>query len=298
MNSGFRNLLVRRDTTRFKAYLLAIAVQMLILPFLQLSGVVKLTMPAFYPLGATLGGFLFGLAMNWGGGCAAGVWYKLGGGSIGAFVAIIGLMIGYLAAENGALKSLRVFIQAIGTDGRVETMSLAGLFNLPPWWMSLPLAVVLLFFLLKNPPINPENGWNWRRTGLVVGMLGIIAWMTSSLSGRFFGMAVLPGSKDALDLLAIGNRSALSWDLFFVVGIALGGFLSAFRNGTFSWSNISGSAIWKLAAGGFVLGASASLAGGCTVGHGLTGVPLLSLGSITFTVFAILGAWAGVKRKT
>jgi uncharacterized membrane protein YedE/YeeE len=111
-------------------------------------------------------------------------------------------------------------------------------------------------------------------------------------------MAVLPGSKDALDLLAIGNRSALSWDLFFVVGIALGGFLSAFRNGTFSWSNISGAAIWKLAAGGFVLGASASLAGGCTVGHGLTGFPLLSLGSITFTVFAILGAWAGVKRKT
>ncbi|RMD99878.1 MAG: hypothetical protein D6814_04750, partial [Calditrichaeota bacterium] len=95
MNSGFRNLLGRRDTSRFKAYLLAIAIQMLILPILHLWGVVKFTEPSFYPVGAILGGFLFGMAMNWSGGCPAGVWYKVGGGSIGAFVAIMGLAAGY-----------------------------------------------------------------------------------------------------------------------------------------------------------------------------------------------------------
>src|SRR5574341_1260821 len=182
MNSGFRNLLVRRDTTRFKAYFLAIAVQMLILPFLQLLGIVKFTVPAFYPLGATLGGFLFGFAMNWGGGCAGGVWYKLGGGSIGAFVAIIGLMIGYVTTESGALKSLRTFIQSIGRDGGVETMTIANLFDLPLWWISAPLAIALLFFILKKPPSTSEQGWSWRQTGLMVGMIGIISWMTSSLS--------------------------------------------------------------------------------------------------------------------
>jgi uncharacterized membrane protein YedE/YeeE len=298
MNSGFRNLLVRRDATRFKAYFLAIAVQMLMLPFLQLLGIVKFTVPSFYPLGATLGGFLFGLAMNWGGGCAGGVWYKLGGGRIGAFVAIIGLILGYLSTESGALKPLRTFIQSIGSDGRVETMTIANLFNLPLWWISVPVAVVLLFFLLKKSPDNPEKGWNWRKTGLWVGAIGTIAWAASSLSGRFFGMAVLPGSKDVIDLMTIGNRSALSWDFFFVLGIPIGGFLSTRRYDTFTWSNISGAAIWKLAGGGFILGASASLAGGCTVGHGLAGIPLLSLGSIAFTIFAMLGAWAGVKLKT
>src|SRR5262245_60077120 len=99
MNSGFRNLLVRRDASRFKAYLLAIAVQMLSLPLLRLLGLVKFTVPAFYPLGATLGGFLFGLAMNWGGGCAGGIWYKLGAGNIGAIVAIITLILGYVTTE-------------------------------------------------------------------------------------------------------------------------------------------------------------------------------------------------------
>jgi hypothetical protein len=111
-------------------------------------------------------------------------------------------------------------------------------------------------------------------------------------------MAVMPGNKDALELLTIGKLSALSWDFFFVLGIPIGGFLSTRRYGTFTWSNISGAAIWKLAGGGSILGASASLAGGCTVGHGLAGIPLFSLGSIAFTVFAMLGAWAGVKLKT
>jgi hypothetical protein len=294
MNSGFRNLLVRRDTTRFKAYFLAIAVQMLVVPVLGLLGIVKISTPAFYPLGATLGGFLFGLAMNWGGGCAGGVWYKLGGGSIGAFVAIVGLIIGYITMENGALKFSRLFIQSIGHGDPVETMTLANLFNLPLWMLAVPLALALLFLLLKNPPINPDKGWSWRTTGLIIGSIGIIAWVASSLSGRFFGMAIVPGSKDALDALTSGGNSSLSWDLFFVLGIPIGGYLSASRQSEFHWSNISGGAIWKLAGGGFVLGVSASLAGGCTVGHGLTGIPLLSLGSLTFTGFAILGAWTGV----
>ncbi len=294
MNSGFRNLLGRRDTTRFKAYILAIAVQMLILPFLQYFGLIKLSVPGFYPLGAVLGGFIFGMAMNWSGGCAAGVWYKMGGGSIGAFVSIIGLIIGYGAAESGALKPLRVSVQSIRNNSNIESMTLATLTDLPLLWISLPLSIALLFYLFKDSTTNPTAGWNWRKTGLWVGVVGVIAWAASSFSGRFFGMAVLPGSKETFDLLSWGNWASLNWDLFFVLGIPIGGYLAVKRSGAFKWSNISGAAIWKLAAGGFLLGASGSLAGGCTVGHGLAGIPLLSLGSITFTIFAILGAWTGV----
>jgi len=293
MNAGFRNLLGRRDTTRFKAYLLAIAVQMLLLPVLQFSGLAQITAPAFYPLGATLGGFIFGMAMNWGGGCAAGVWYKLGAGNIGAFIAIIGLCLGYIAAEVGALKALRVFMQSINFDA----MTLGTLLDLSFWSMSVPLALLLIFLLLKTARSNSEPGWNWIKTGVVVGAIGVVAWLASSATGRFFGMAVMPGSKDVFDLPLTGRWETLSWDFFFVLGMPLGGFFSASRHGKFSWPNLSGAAIWKFAAGGFVLGASASLAGGCTVGHGLTGIPVLSIGSIFFTIFAMLGAWAGVYMQ-
>ncbi len=294
MNAGFRNLLGRRDTTRFKAYLLAIVVQMLILPVLHHFGWIQITVPGFYPLGAVLGGFLFGMAMNWGGGCPAGVWYKLGGGSIGAFVAILGMIIGYSAAENGILRPFRMIIQSVGSSKNIEHLTLASLTNLPLISLTLPLSIALLYFFFRQPYEQMAGRWHWRKTGLWVGGIGVLAWAASSLTGRYFGMAILPGSKEALDFFAWGNWRTVNWDLFFVLGIPLGSYLAVRSNGSFKWSSISGAAIWRLAAGGLVLGISTSLAGGCTVGHGLAGIPLLSIGSITFTVFAILGAWAGV----
>ncbi|MCI0447378.1 YeeE/YedE family protein [bacterium] len=289
MNAGYRNLLGRSDTSRFNAYLLAVALQMLILPLLSFFGIIKISAPAFYPAGAILGGFLFGLAMNWGGGCAAGLWYKLGSGNIGALVAVLSLIAGYVTAEVGALKPLRVWVQSIGAGYRS--------LSIPLWWAGLPIAVALLFFLLKGFSFKTKD---WRRTGIAVGFIAVFAWITSSVSRRYFGMAVMPGNKDFFDLLTT-SRPAWNWDLFFVLGIPIGGYLSARRFKEFKWTNINGAAIWKIAGGGFLLGIAASIAGGCTVGHGLTGVPLLSPGSIFFTVFAILGAWAGVvfsKRKT
>ena len=293
MNSGFRNLLGRRDTTRFKAYLLAIAVQMLLLPILHRFGWIQFTVPGFYPLGAVTGGFLFGMAMNWGGGCPAGVWYKLGGGSIGAFVAIMGMIVGYSATESGILRSMREWIQSVGNNGNLASLTLPSLTNIPLLWLTLPLSLGLLVSLFRSSPQQSFSGWHWRKTGLWIGGIGVIAWVLSSLTGRYFGMAILPGSKNVLNVFA-GDRQAENWDLFFVLGIPMGGYLATRGNGSFKWSTISGAAIWRLAAGGFVLGVSASLAGGCTVGHGLAGIPLLSAGSITFTLFAILGAWAGV----
>jgi uncharacterized membrane protein YedE/YeeE len=294
MNFGFRNLLGRRDTTRFKAYLLAIALQMFILPFLEYFGLITFIVPGFYPLGAVLGGFLFGMVMNWSGGCPASVWYKMGGGSSGALVAIVGLIVGYVTTESGVLKPIRMLLQSVGKSGDVESLTLSSLIHLPLLWISMPLSLLLLFFFFKASPESQKGGWNWRKTGIWVGVIGVIAWTASSLTGRFFGMAILPGSKETLELLAWGNSAALNWDLFFVVGIPIGGYLSMKQSRSFKWSEISGTVIWKFAVGGFLLGVSSSLAGGCTVGHGLTGIPLLSLGSITFIVFAIFGAWAGV----
>ncbi|MCI0618798.1 YeeE/YedE family protein [bacterium] len=165
--------------------------------------------------------------------------------------------------------------------------------SIPLWWAGLPIAIALLFFLLKDFSFKTKD---WRRTGIAVGFIAVFAWITSSVSGRYFGMAVMPGNKDFFDLLT-GSRLAWSWDLFFVLGIPIGGYLSARHNKEFKWTNISGATIWNIVGGGFLLGIAASIAGGCTVGHGLTGVPLLSLGSIFFTVFAILGAWSGAAMS-
>ncbi len=48
-------------------------------------------------------------------------------------------------------------------------------------------------------------------------------------------------------------------------------------------------------AGGALMGSSAALAVGDNILHGLSGVPLLAVGSIVFMFFAFIGVWIGVR---
>jgi uncharacterized membrane protein YedE/YeeE len=47
---------------------------------------------------------------------------------------------------------------------------------------------------------------------------------------------------------------------------------------------------WRALAGGVLMGAGGSVAHGCNIGHGLTGLPLLSLGSLLATASMAAGA--------
>ena len=124
-----------------------------------------------------------------------------------------------------------------------------------------------------------------------MGLLGIVAWPLSALSERTFGMAVVPGSVNALDFVSGGDASRLNWDVFFVLAIPVGAYLAARRRGQLSSEPVSGTDAAQALAGGVLLGIGASLAGGCTVGHSLVGLPLLSAGSLVTTVFIVLGSW-------
>ena len=87
------------------------------------------------------------------------------------------------------------------------------------------------------------------------------------------------------------------WLLFEVIGVAIGGFLSALLAGRLRRTIDRGPHITnrtRLAyafAGGSVMGISAVLARGCTSGLGLTGGALLSVGSWLFIAAAFAAAY-------
>jgi uncharacterized membrane protein YedE/YeeE len=83
--------------------------------------------------------------------------------------------------------------------------------------------------------------------------------------------------------------ASMRWEVLFVLGIPVGAFLAARRDGPVRASKASPTDTGKRFFGGFGLGGGSSLAAGCTVGHGLTGVPLLAPGSIV----AVLAIFAG-----
>ncbi|MEP7347272.1 MAG: YeeE/YedE thiosulfate transporter family protein [Gemmatimonadaceae bacterium] len=89
-----------------------------------------------------------------------------------------------------------------------------------------------------------------------------------------------------------------AWLLFEIVGVVIGGFLSAKLAGRFQWTVEKGprlterSRLTMAFGGGTLMGLGAVLARGCTSGQALTGGALLSVGSWLFMIAAFAAAYA------
>ena len=272
MNSGFRGV-IEGEWTKVKALGLAVAVQLLLLPVVFATGFARSAQLPLKPTAAIVGGVLFGASMRWAGACAAGVWYKLGAGDIGALLAILGMALGATASDSGPLLGVRASLQ--------EAIPSAASWS-PPLAISVG-AGLLLAAALSRLADGRAGAWSWRKTGLWVGVVGTLAWPVSAAAGRDFGLAVVPGTTGLLS--AVAGHPFPAWDVLLVLGVLIGGWLAARRNGPIALSSPKSAALLKRFAGGLGLGIGASIATGCTVGQGLTGLALLAPSS-----FVVMGA--------
>jgi uncharacterized membrane protein YedE/YeeE len=277
MNSGFRAAL-DGETTKLKAFGLAVAVQLVLLPIVFRAG---LGHPPVLPLplvAALAGGLLFGASMRWAGGCAAGLWYKLGAGDVGSLVAVLGMAFGAIASESGPLSPVRLALQRALPNAASWT---------PDLRVSIVAGLALLAVLSRLAP-GRAGVWDWRRTGIWVGLTAALAWPASMLAGRNFGLAVVPGTADLMSVAA-GARPA-SWDLWLVLGVAAGGWLATRRHEARAPSAPKPVALVQRLIGGAGLGIGASIATGCTVGQGLTGLAVLAPSSFVITTAIFAGS--------
>ncbi|MCP4040713.1 MAG: YeeE/YedE family protein [Gammaproteobacteria bacterium] len=291
LNSGFRMVTTKRDFTKVKALGLAVAIQMIVVPAVFALGWAQPSFPPFFPVGAILGGLIFGVAMYFAAGCAAGVWFKSGAGSVGAVVAIVGMGIGATVFEMGPLQGVRDAIHGLG--GGAVSFQPATSLGIPMAALTAPLGLAMIFLLWRTK-ITTAGAWTWRRTGLLLGLASTAAWPLAALADRFFGMAVIPGTVDTVRFLGGGDVSFKGgfggWDILFLLGLPLGAFIAARRGNELKFSVPKPVSLAKMTFGGFGLGAGASLAAGCTVGHGLVGIPLLAPGSIVTLAAIFVGS--------
>lgn len=281
LNSGFRAAL-EGEWTKVKTLGLAVAVQLLLLPAIFATGLAR---PAELPLplfAAVAGGLLFGISMRWAGGCAAGIWYKLGAGDVGVLLAILGMALGATAFDTGSLAPLRAALQHAIPNAASWT---------PNGVVSLASGLLLLAVLSRLAP-GQAGAWDWRRTGIWVGVAAAAAWPASTLAGRNFGLAVVPGTTGLVT--AVAADSVPAWDLWLVLGVLAGGWLAARRTGTMALTAPAPAVLVKRFVGGIGLGAGASIATGCTVGQGLTGLALLAPSS--FVVMASIFAGSALAE--
>lgn len=117
-------------------------------------------------------------------------------------------------------------------------------------------------------------------------LIGIAVSLMLLFNGRITGISGIIGG-----ILRPVNGD-LTWRLFFLLGLFLGGITLKFFSPD-SFEDLSSQSILDFAIGGLLVGFGTLLGNGCTSGHGVCGISRLSvrsiLATITFILFGIFG---------
>jgi len=292
MLSAFYEAVTGRAPDMLRSYLLAVLVQMVAVNALAEYGHLQVTIPPFFGFVTLLGGFVFGLGMTLAVGCAGAVLFRAGEGKLDYSLAVAGYALGVWASNEWLAQPLQ---RMMGGSGAALTLHRTLAVDRRLVVVILALATLLWVIRGKHHPY--QGGWDWGRTGLAVGVVGVAAWVTSAMTGHPTGLGTVQGSDRLVTFILERDVSALDWSLFLVLGIPLGSYIASRLHGASLGGSIPPKRLPQAAFGGLLMGLGASVAAGDNVAHGLSGVPLLAVGSLTFMVCMFLGVWAGVRLR-
>lgn len=309
MNSAIRDILLMKDFTGFKAVLVALMVEMVGFGLMAMTGIITLAPPPLI-LGANIvGGFIFGIGMVMAGGCASGITYRFGEGMVGAMSAVLGFSISALATRAGILLPLSAPLKEIGKIMTAEgkPLTLDNVFGLPQYVLAFGIPIIIILIWVYLARRNPEEsystgkaslsdkifkrGWNWMAAGIVIGLIGVIAFPLSAATGRNYPLGITAGWVAILQTIVTPEVTIINWGALLIVGAVIGSAIAALIAGEFKLRAPSPAVLIQAFFGGALMGFGSTTAGGCNIGHILSGVPQFSLGSLVAGTFIVLGGW-------
>ena len=317
------------DTSRLKAWFLAIAIAILGVTILEFVGAVSVNdsrIPyrnsvLFWPR-YIVGGIMFGIGMTLSSGCGNKILIRIGGGNLKSiFVLLVAGLMALLMTRtdfygllfHSWMSPLSPDLAKLGINDQSIQTIISSIFRLDSGniFSTLFVPLITIFFLFKfifssNKKLSADN----ITSGIVVGLVVVFAWL---LTGGQLGQAWIE-NNDFLDTPypAVGVQSftfinpmgeALLYttsglnSFFLTFGVAallstiFGSFVYALisKNLRLEWFANKHDFIRHLI-GGILIGIGGVLSLGCTIGQGVTGVSTLALGSIITLISIIFGA--------
>lgn len=240
-------------------------------------------------LAIVLGGLMFGIGMMLTRGCASRLTVLTGQGNLRALVVLAVFAIAAHATLKGVLAPLRT------TLGQV-TLPLGGALPGPALAWAALLAVIALAIAWRS-----GAGWRLLTGAALLGALVPLGWVGTGL--------VLYDDFDPIPLESLSFTAPWADALFFTIasssipanfgvgligGTLLGALVAALAFREFHWDGFDGPGqMGRYLAGGALMGAGGVLAGGCTVGAGLAGVPTLGLAAMLALAAIVAGGLIG-----
>ncbi|MDE0034792.1 MAG: YeeE/YedE family protein [Deltaproteobacteria bacterium] len=237
-----------------------------------------------------VGGALFGAGMVLSGGCVSRLTVLAGAGNLrSALVLVVFAVVAY-ATMKGVLAPLRTTLGDLTVDsgGGVALTALPGG---AVWAWGLALAAAVLALRSGALPRHLAMG-------AVIGLLVPLGWIGTGF--------VLLDDFDPVPLQSLGFTGPTADTLFWAMaataisagfgtglaaGVIAGSAVAAVSAGEFRWSSLEGPRqTGRYMAGAALMGTGGVLAGGCTVGAGLSGVSTVSIAAILALTAMVLSA--------
>jgi uncharacterized membrane protein YedE/YeeE len=238
-----------------------------------------------------LGGLAFGIGMVLTRGCVSRLTVLSATGNLRAAVVLLAFAVTAHAALKGVLAPVRTTIGSVTIDA-----PFAAFLASPTGLVALLLAVsaAAAYLALRTSP-----GALNLALGAVVGLVAIGGWMATSVLffDEFEPLTVqtaaftLPWS-DTLFWVIASTAIPAGFGVGFIGGVLTGSFLSAASRGELRLQTFeSGPQTLRYVAGGALMGLGGVLAGGCTIGAGISGVATGSLAALIALAAIAAGGW-------
>ncbi len=307
------------DWRRFRSWLLAGAVAMLGVGWLEAAGLADMSATMYagptFTWGANIiGGLVFGIGMVLGGGCVSKNLVRTGGGDLRSLVVIIVIGISAFMTIGGLFGPFRVVaftplatdLGAAGIPGQRLGSVLAGLTGIEAvtaGWVALALVaggIVIYCFKDRGFRSSPSHVI----AGLGIGLCVTAGWLLMALTFDEFAdnptlisLTFARPTGDSLDyLMRFTAYSSVGFGVASLGGTILGAFLGALSQRKFALATFNGTAdTARNLIGAVLMGFGGVLALGCTIGQGITGVSTLAIGSFLTLASIVIGGFAGMK---
>lgn len=297
-NSAYRDVLLFKDNYLLKLYTFTVGLQAILFAIFAKLGVITLNPMPFNAIGNIIGAYIFGLGMVLAGGCASGVTYRSGEGMTTSWLTGLAFGLAASAVQGGALSFLQTSISrfnvvvshASNIYRSKSGATLADIFKIDPLLIAIIFAAILWIYTFATKTSERETKLNWKVAGVLLSILAVFAWWTSQKVGRVYGLGITGGWVNIMNVLT--TKTKVNWIGLEVLGIIIGAAISAVAGKEFKLRMPKNPMTYvQVLVGGVMMGIGASLAGGCNIGHSLTGVGLMAISSIVSTIFFILGNW-------
>jgi hypothetical protein len=298
---------------RLKVLALALGVAILLTQLMILYGGLSPETIRYLPtrlalLSIALGGLLFGVGMALVGTCAFGSLVRLGSGDLRSLVTIIVYAGAAIAALRGALAPLRLVYlekQNIAMPGNVQT-DLAALLSWVAGADLRGMLTIIIVALLVGWAVRRREIFETPRllsSGILIGIAVAAAWFVTGVLADDMALIIEPEGltfvapvADVLQIAARPTPAIWNFGICSVLGVVLGAFLASWVHDEFRWEAYDDHREMKRhIIGGILMGLGGVLAGGCTIGQGLTAGSVLALSWLPAVGGMVVGARIGLS---